>query len=263
MNLKQAFQKIMGGVISQELVESFMDDLPAGLYAEVLSQSALLQGMDAERRKMWMRVAEFRQTGQEDAEELGKQYNLVAMYAANQLASQAIEPADWLAIMFTAWMMYYTGIIRLTGSQITPQILRGMVKDHAAWKRFYADVSGVRDPITGQVKYPSQKQIENRARLYKGDPMGLLQSRIELGYGDNWGWVFQYVPMDDDETCSACEDAAGYYLPGTGPMPGVVCFARERCRCKRVRVYNPVEFDRLRGAVSAEWEPGLEFEPAY
>lgn len=94
----------------------------------------------------------------------------------------------------------------------------------------------------------SLEYMVNRSLMYGGAVRGawfLGNESIYSGYG----YVSQYIPIDDRGTCSPCHNAAGYYLPGDGPMPGDICLGGDACRCERVTIYAPEIYAQLTGIV--------------
>lgn len=91
----------------------------------------------------------------------------------------------------------------------------------------------------------SAGQIANRSSLYSRLGKQVFQGGTEARVGDEPGYVWQYISQDDGGTCSACLASEGFYLAAEGPMPGSVCFGAGRCRCRRERVYNVEEANRL------------------
>lgn len=80
--------------------------------------------------------------------------------------------------------------------------------------------------------------VYERARQYAGAGRGLFQTLHERGYGP--GWRFRWDARDDGGTCTRCASFSGkLYRAGEGPMPGVDCYARGKCRCRRTPVYQP------------------------
>lgn len=112
---------------------------------------------------------------------------------------------------------------------------------------------GIAVALAGGTSSPSapgtEGAIANRADLYSGPARGFfyqsLEERLQDLTDEREGWVMQYISRDDDSTCQPCSDAAGYYLPGLGPMPGQICEGRGRCRCQRVPRYLPEIRERL------------------
>lgn len=92
----------------------------------------------------------------------------------------------------------------------------------------------------------SQKQIEDRSKQYAGFGIGIFYTFAEQVYKIP-GYVVDYIDVDDGGTCVPCHQSGkeGPYLPGGGPMPGVVCVARGKCRCWRKVVFDPKRYRRL------------------
>jgi hypothetical protein len=82
---------------------------------------------------------------------------------------------------------------------------------------------------------PAPAAVYARARLYAGSGMAQFWIAREANDYRGDGWVVDYIARDDGHTCAACAEAAakGPYPLGEGPMPGVVCYGRGRCRCAR------------------------------
>lgn len=91
----------------------------------------------------------------------------------------------------------------------------------------------------------SEAYITNRFQLYGGAGIGVFYKTIEAPLGP--GWVVDYISRDDQWTCSPClrSEEEGPYLPGEGPMPGVVCLGKRRCRCHRQPRFDRETYDRL------------------
>lgn len=89
--------------------------------------------------------------------------------------------------------------------------------------------------------------INQRASSYGGT--GWASYFISAEEQQNVGWVSRYISRDDRRTCSPCSDAGrnSPYLLGEGPFPGEICYGGGGCRCRRVTVYDPVAYARLRG----------------
>lgn len=93
----------------------------------------------------------------------------------------------------------------------------------------------------------SEAQIYDRSRQYAGFAVGLFYRLREEPFRRQRGYVAKYIPVDDGGTCRPCHDAGVemYYLPGEGPMPGEVCVARGKCRCRRIIEFNIAVYERL------------------
>lgn len=91
----------------------------------------------------------------------------------------------------------------------------------------------------------NEAYVKNRFQMYGGAGIGMFFQTIEAPLGP--GWVINYIAIDDDFTCTPCikADEEGPYLPGEGPLPGVICLGKRRCRCNRVPEFNPDEYRRL------------------
>jgi hypothetical protein len=93
----------------------------------------------------------------------------------------------------------------------------------------------------------SEAQVASRSRMYAGVAYGEFYKQAESFYGE--GYIVEYKAVDDGGTCSPCHEAEDEspYLPGDGPMPGLVCRGRGQCRCLRQREYDPEQAAAMRG----------------
>lgn len=87
--------------------------------------------------------------------------------------------------------------------------------------------------------------IRSRGDLYGGSARGSFYEIRESLHPLDDGWVEHYIARDDDHTCSPCSAATGYYLPRTGPYPGLICEGRGKCRCVRLAEFRPEIFREL------------------
>lgn len=124
-----------------------------------------------------------------------------------------------------------------------PTTIDDMITEQLAYaERFAADIH-----FRQQVNRPlTLGEIVIRAAMYAGAAWAASYMGNEYG-DDRYGWVYEYQPIDDGKTCRRCHEAKGYYLSGQGPYPGQICLGGWRCRCRRVAVYNPDIYARLRG----------------
>ena len=93
----------------------------------------------------------------------------------------------------------------------------------------------------------SEDAIRSRENLYSGTARGLFYEELETARPPEWGWIIHYIPRDDENTCTPCHNAAGYYLAGTGPMPGQICEGGGKCRCVRRSIFLPEMYRELVG----------------
>ena len=123
-------------------------------------------------------------------------------------------------------------------------VLRARIDRQAAFLQRFMDEVAFRD-IAGRPF--SEKYILQRISQYKGEGLGAFYDFSEREFSDDY--VFDYIPVDDGGTCSPCHQAGqgSPYLRGQGPIPGVVCVARGKCRCRREPRYAPEEARALRG----------------
>lgn len=127
----------------------------------------------------------------------------------------------------------------------TAQINDRMRTDAAYMSRFADEIAlGV---LTGALL--SEAYIANRSAAYGGTGRGEFYRGIDEAISSELGsgWVDEYVAVDDRHTCEPCQQAQGFYLPSTGPYPGVICYGGGRCRCSRRPVYDPGMYARLGG----------------
>lgn len=131
---------------------------------------------------------------------------------------------------------------RLDGRMAIPVEEEG--QRQMAWLYYFAGALAV-SHLLGRSK--SEKYVAWRARLYAGAGWGAYyRTQEEAGDNDD-GWVIYYDAVDDGRTCGPCRRAqeGSPYLPGTGPMPGVICEGGGACRCSRRAEYEPETYRRL------------------
>lgn len=124
-----------------------------------------------------------------------------------------------------------------------------MAEQSGYLKRFAEQVSARR--LAGRPM--SEAQVADRSRMYAGVAYGEFYQQAESFYGD--GYIVNYRAVDDSGTCSPCHEAEdeGPYLPGEGPMPGLICDGWGKCRCLRQREYDPELAAEMRsGEIAAE-----------
>lgn len=155
--------------------------------------------------------------------------------------------AAWFGILATALAGYLTAQWLAAGGRDQQLLAATWAEQVPYLVRFGATVAirnGVGRPL-------SPASVASRSVLYSGAGRGLWYAESENGL-DIFGWVVDYVSVDDNGTCAECwnADRNSPYLPGVGPRPGQICLGRGRCRCKRIARYDPAEASRLRGRVT-------------
>jgi len=93
----------------------------------------------------------------------------------------------------------------------------------------------------------SEGSIRNRSDIYSGTARGLFYEELEAARPPEWGWIIQYIPRDDENTCTPCHNAAGYYMANFGPKPGQICEGGGKCRCVRRSIFLPDVYRELVG----------------
>lgn len=93
-------------------------------------------------------------------------------------------------------------------------------------------------------------QVVSRSQLYAGE--GRAQWFRNNGLTNaQYGWVMDYLSLDDRNTCRPCSEAEarGPYLPGDPnmPLPGRICLGRGYCRCSLNLRYDVAAYVRLSG----------------
>jgi len=116
------------------------------------------------------------------------------------------------------------------------------VREQTAYLSRFADEVAVR---ALQGKPLSEAAIAQRAAQYGGVGRAAFYTGMEGSATTQRGYVARYRSVDSPTTCSRCHAAEGYYLVGSGPLPGEVCLGRHRCRCQRIIEYNPEIYDKL------------------
>lgn len=95
----------------------------------------------------------------------------------------------------------------------------------------------------------SPAQMAARARLYAGE--GRAQFYQQQGANALYGWVEDYIAVDDRNTCGPCSaaEARGPYLPASPskPLPGRICLGRGYCRCVLLPRYDEAAYLALGG----------------
>lgn len=134
--------------------------------------------------------------------------------------------------------------------ELPPELLRriqDMIRLEEAYLSRFADAIAI-NQIVGQE--PTADYLGIRLGLYGAGARSIFYQIVESQrLLDAFGWVAQYIPLDDPNTCGPCSEAAGFYLPGSGPYPGDVCLGRGLCRCRRVLQYRPDIYAELTGGV--------------
>lgn len=94
----------------------------------------------------------------------------------------------------------------------------------------------------------SDPQIKERSKLYAGEGRAVYFEQAGRANA-LYGWVEDYIAVDDRNTCIPCAnaEAMGPYLPGEPgtPMPGRICLGRGYCRCVRLLRYDEAAYLRL------------------
>lgn len=161
---------------------------------------------------------------------------------ARQLANGGVELEGWQQAM-TALVIEYLAQQAQTGAQraITGddlENLMGVVLVQLVYLSRFGDAiaSGRQSPA----------QVESRVQLYAGEGRALWYEQNGIT-NQGYGWVEDYIAVDDKYTCGPCAaaEAQGPYLPGVGPMPGRVCRGRGYCRCTRQGRYDPAAYLRI------------------
>lgn len=172
---------------------------------------------------------------------LQSEFELRARALAARLSVGDISLAEWHAGMISEVRQNAINQMRLAaGRRILRQAQRErldqlMLRQSAYLQRF-ADQLASR---FGRGLIPSEAQVAMRSALYGGFARAEFFAQAEVEAGYDYGWVFQYIAVDDDRTCGPCLSAEGYYRAGEGPMPGEICLGRSYCRCRREPVFDP------------------------
>ena len=186
-------------------------------------------------------------------------FNADAKRHAEQLANGNLTVGQWQRKLFDSYRrhMVQQALLAAASEDLTEEQRKRIdekIRTDAAYMSRFADVLALQAMVDAEL---SAAYIENRSIAYSGTGRGeffeSLSGAILLLAGGG-GWVEQYIAVDDRKTCPACIDAGNlrhgglaYYLPGQGPMPGIICYGRGRCRCRRVPVYDPAIYARLVG----------------
>lgn len=136
------------------------------------------------------------------------------------------------------------GTDRLSSAQLSN--LDAIMRRETAYLSRFADQIAVAE---AQGRRLSPAYIGNRAELYAGTARGEYFRASEEWMSGRVGWIIRYETRGDENVCSPCQNADGWYLIGQGPMPGQVCLGRSRCRCVRNLIYDPVRFAELTGGI--------------
>lgn len=210
------------------------------ILAEIFAGNVRLQGMEGEQRKLMEKINEL---------ELARLLEVIDELQDEFEKQVAVWPG--FNVMLAVLIFHYASVMML--SRHVARVNGGMGVD--AWEAnlrkqvkhwFDVDYKHLRDWKQGEQQTPSSDDKNAaRAPLYGGNIRGIYFKLIELGYSMSQGWVSEYITKGDKSTCKSCREAAGYYLPGQGPMPGQVCKGRARCRCKRVLKYDPARYNLL------------------
>jgi len=164
--------------------------------------------------------------------------------------------ALWItgAISLATWRTGFWSIVKrlvmsqglLGGSKIPPlQRIKDILEREAKYVDRFANAIFVGKTVAGEnvnLQKPapaSEDAIRSRCDLYSGSARGLFYEEMEAAKPAEFGWLVQYIPKDDGNTCQPCHNAAGYYLSGFGPFPGSICEGGAKCRCVRRPVFLP------------------------
>jgi len=169
---------------------------------------------------------------------------------ARNLANGLLTTAEWQTAMNESLLSHFRSLtylgynLPLSGTQ-EAEFLR-IVRVQQAYLSRFADQYQL-SVLRGEPW--SAEYIAARAALYSGAMRGFAYRAAESVSDFNEGFVFQYIAVDDERTCSPCIDAAlgSPYLANQGPYPGEVCEGRSRCRCRREPIYDPEAYQELIG----------------
>lgn len=183
-----------------------------------------------------------RETAQDQFEERTKQ-------ASADLASGRMTVRDFQVSMQTLIAEHVTrqALLGARGGRLTNERVAEL--DQAV-RRQYVFLNRFADSISTKAAAGnpmSEKAIASRAGQYS--KAGLQEyTRSDVENADD-GDVYYFWSLDDPSTCSACLDAErnSPYLPDDPalPVPGIVCFGGNRCRCRLERRREPVTARRL------------------
>lgn len=213
--------------------ESLPDDLPAQI-TEILRSAPLEDGFLA----FAIDVA---------------QQNFAATVTAlgNQLQAKTITLKVWqrkfrdALIEFLATAAAAGAEKDISATEDEDQVL-GQVQVQLAYLSRFGDTVAINAITAGM--------IIARSNLYSGEGRAMF---FEQKGKTNalWGWVEDYIALDDKYTCAPCRNAEanGPYLPGdpASPQPGRECLGRGYCRCVKFLRYDPQTYLRLSGQVQA------------
>ncbi len=162
-----------------------------------------------------------------------------------------IKLSRWQALMLNSYKRHTIGQAMLgrgvdSLDDATTAKLNDKMRTDAAYMSRFADEIAL-GFLTGALL--SEAYIANRSAAYGGTGRGEFYRGLDEAIGNELGsgWVDEYIAVDDRHTCEPCQQAQGFYLPGSGPYPGVICYGGGRCRCSRRPVYDPGEYARLGG----------------
>lgn len=172
----------------------------------------------------------------------------VGLLGGNSLESW--QQAFWESVVFLLLAQFVLGSGGRVPSTLQKARLEAKLRREAEYlRRFALAIAIGLAGATGPRVPSTEAAITSRANIYSGTPRGefyeALEERLEELTNEEVGWVMEYIPKDDDSTCNPCSNAAGYYLPGSGPRPGSVCEGRGRCRCRRVPRFLPEIYAKL------------------
>jgi hypothetical protein len=170
---------------------------------------------------------------------------------STDLTSGSISPKEFQALASESLEIFYKSIAMMSsGSDVLTEdaksaYLSKLLEQEAYITRFV-------DQYTLSVLRGnpwSEQYLTSRFQQYAGAMRGFGIRLLEKSSDENYGWVANYVAVDDKRTCSNCSQASinGPYLIGEGPMPGEICFGGHRCRCFRYKVYDLSAYERIVG----------------
>lgn len=235
-------------------LESLSTDIPDGIWNDIFLELYALSGgtsssptiNEARERIASLKIEELLKVHERLQDNFERRNRPLA---AGLFLSQDVsnwQQALWIGIVWLILSQFVLGKGGIPNAMQLSKLQKGLRWEAEFLRRFALAVM-ISLLIGG--KLGSEGAVEARSNLYSGEARGTfyeaMEERIRELTDAEEGWVMEYIPKDDESTCVPCSESSGYYLPGTGPMPGQVCMGKGKCRCRRVPVFLPEIFARL------------------
>lgn len=241
---------IMDGAITEAQAQEIIDtydatgDLPDGWQLPLLPELAIPSDLDNLINAALLSYLGTMNVSPDEAQDV---FMAAAVILAREVVQGAITVEAWHWRMVNLLINYLaqqaqTGSVNTLSDEGRQELGEITLLQLAFLARFADSVATNRQ---------SEGEVMNRAQMYAGE--GRAQWFRQNGITNaQFGWVMDYIAVDDRFTCQPCAEAEarGPYLPNdaSAPLPGRICLGRGYCRCTRELRYDPPAYRRLTGA---------------